>query len=127
MPDISTLLILLTLTNKNGFNSIKHAIEAADNFSNRIQSISNIMNVLPSLSSLFSSNNGNALSSLLNGFMGSSGQNNFSPAFAKKEDFVSKAENQNDSASSHNQQAKTFEKHPYVDTIEEKLSKINSR
>ncbi len=126
MPDISTLLILLTLTNKNGFNSIKHAIEAADNFSNKIQSISNIMNVLPSLSSLFSSVNGNALSSILSGFMGSSGENNFSPAFAQEEDFASKVENRNDSHSSaQNHQANAFEKQLYVDTIEEKLSKIN--
>lgn len=49
MNDFSVLMILFALMNKNGFNSIKNAIKAADNFSSQIGNISNIMNMLPML------------------------------------------------------------------------------
>lgn len=53
MNDITPILILLLMTNKNGFNSIKNAIEAADSFSAKINSMSNMFSMLPKLSGMF--------------------------------------------------------------------------
>ena len=123
MPDISTLLILLTLTNKNGFNSIKKAIETADNFSGKIQSISTIMNVLPNLSNLFNSTNGNGLASLIGNFAGSNGlQNVFASTFSQENIFANASESTENSCVNQTM-------HPteaYVDTISEKLSRLKS-
>ena len=49
MNDFSVLMIFFAMMNKNGFNSIKNAVKAADNFSSQIGSITNIMNMLPLL------------------------------------------------------------------------------
>ena len=48
------MLMILMLTNKSGFNSIKNAIEAVDGISSRISGMSQLMSVLPTLSSLMS-------------------------------------------------------------------------
>ena len=48
------MLMILMLTNKSGFNSIKNAIEAVDGISNRISGMSQLMSALPTLSSLMS-------------------------------------------------------------------------
>ncbi len=55
MNDFSILMILFALMNKNGFNSIKNAIKAADSFSSQICNISNIMNMLPMLNGVMNS------------------------------------------------------------------------
>lgn len=57
MNDITPLLILLLMTNKKGFNSIKNAIEAADGFSAKINSMSNMFSMLPKLTGMFNSMN----------------------------------------------------------------------
>ncbi len=51
--DLTPMFILFLLTNKNGFNSIKNAIEAADNFSSKINNMSNLFSMLPNLTGLF--------------------------------------------------------------------------
>ncbi len=45
------------MTNKNGFNSIKNAIEAADGFSSKISNMSNMFSMLPKLTGMFNSIN----------------------------------------------------------------------
>lgn len=52
MNDFSVLMVLFALMNKNGFNSIKNAVKAADNFSSQIGNISSIMNMLPMLNNV---------------------------------------------------------------------------
>ena len=54
MNDLTPMLMILMLTNKSGFNSIKNAIEAVDGISSRISGMSQLMSVLPTLSSLMS-------------------------------------------------------------------------
>ena len=55
MNNLTSMLLMLSLMNKNGFNSIKNAIEAADGFNSKINSISNIFTMLPNLSGILSS------------------------------------------------------------------------
>ena len=49
MNDLMPLLMIMALTNKKGFNSIKNAIEAADSFHTKISHFGNIFSMLPSL------------------------------------------------------------------------------
>ncbi len=53
MNDLTPLFLLFAVTNKNGFNSIKNAIEAADGFNSKINNISNIFTMLPKLTGIF--------------------------------------------------------------------------
>ena len=46
------MLLMLSLMNKNGFNSIKNAIETADGFTSKINNFKNMMSVLPTISSV---------------------------------------------------------------------------
>ena len=59
MNDITPILILLLMTNKNGFNSIKNAIEAADGFSSKISSMSNMFSMLPKITGMFNNSSTN--------------------------------------------------------------------
>jgi len=54
MNDLTPLLVLFALSNKDGFNTVKQAIEAADGFSQKIGNIKNIMSLLPSVNSIIS-------------------------------------------------------------------------
>ena len=49
MNDLMPLLMIMALTNKKGFNSIKNSIEAADSFNSKISNFGNIFSMLPSL------------------------------------------------------------------------------
>ncbi len=66
MNNLTPLIILLAITNKNGFNNIKNAIEAADSFANKIGSLTSIMNFLPNIAGLL--NNGSQNNNLANLF-----------------------------------------------------------
>lgn len=57
MNNMTPLLIMLLLTNKNGFNNIKNAIEAADGFSTKINSMTNMFSMLPKLTGMFNAVN----------------------------------------------------------------------
>lgn len=49
MNDWMPLLLIMAMTNKKGFNSIKNAIEAADNFQTKFNNFGNIFSMLPNL------------------------------------------------------------------------------
>lgn len=57
MTDITPLLFIMALTNKNGFNNIKTAIEAADGFTTKINNMSNMMSMLPKFTGLLNNAN----------------------------------------------------------------------
>ncbi len=55
MNDLTPMFILFMMMNKNGFNNVKNAIEAADNFTSRISSMSNMFSMLPKISGMMNS------------------------------------------------------------------------
>ena len=55
--DMTPMLILLLLTNRNGFNNIKNAIEVADGFSSKISNMTNMFSMLPKLTGMFNAVN----------------------------------------------------------------------
>ncbi|MBE7092432.1 MAG: hypothetical protein E7365_04560 [Clostridiales bacterium] len=57
MTDLTPLIFILALTNKNGFNSIKNAFEAADGFTTKINNITNMMSMLPNFTGLLNNIN----------------------------------------------------------------------
>lgn len=52
MNNLTSMLLMLSLMNKNGFNSIKNAIEAADGFNSKISTFKNMMSVLPTINNM---------------------------------------------------------------------------
>ncbi len=57
MTDLTPLLFIMALTNKNGFKNIKNAIEAADGFTSKINNMSNMMTMLPKFTGLLNNAN----------------------------------------------------------------------
>ena len=66
MNDFTPMMILLLLTNKNGFNSIKNAIEAADGFSSKISNMTNMFSMLPKLTGMLNQTSSGNESSAMN-------------------------------------------------------------
>ncbi len=57
MTDLTPLIFILALTNKNGFKNIKNAFEAADGFTTKISNMTNIMSMLPKMTGLLNNFN----------------------------------------------------------------------
>lgn len=52
LNDLTPLIFILALTNKNGFKNIKNAFEAADGFTTKINNMTNMMSMLPKMTGL---------------------------------------------------------------------------
>ena len=52
MNDLTPLIFILALTNKNGFKNIKNAFEAADGFTTKINNMTSMMSMLPKMTGL---------------------------------------------------------------------------
>ncbi len=57
MTDLTPLIFILALTNKNGFKNIKNAFEAADGFTTKINNMTNMMSMLPKMTGLLNNFN----------------------------------------------------------------------
>ncbi len=57
LNDLTPLILILALTNKNGFKNIKNAFEAADGFTTKINNMSNIMTMLPKFTGMLNNTN----------------------------------------------------------------------
>jgi hypothetical protein len=52
LTDLTPLIFILALTNKNGFKNIKNAFEAADGFTTKINNMTSMMSMLPKMTGL---------------------------------------------------------------------------
>lgn len=57
MTDLTPLIFILALTNKNGFKNIKNAFDAADGFTTKISNMTNMMSMLPKMTGLLNNFN----------------------------------------------------------------------
>ena len=57
MNDLTPLIFILALTNKNGFKNIKNAFEAADGFTTKISNMTSMMSMLPKMTGLLNNFN----------------------------------------------------------------------
>ena len=57
MNDLTPLIFILALTNKNGFKNIKNAFEAADGFTTKISNMTSMISMLPKMTGLLNNFN----------------------------------------------------------------------